>query len=442
MKKKRVAIVDKTGRGHSICDAFIRNNPDIEIFYIPGTGGVFDSRITTVQGILISDTAAIVDFCVLKSIGLAIVSHIEALRAGIADSIREKGIPTLGVSSQCTELESSKWLCKEICVFAGVPTAPAKRIETEKALLDYIRSNTGRCYMIKADWLTHHGNGAIKVNKNDGVNDVFKCIKRVISQNPDKPFKFVVEDFIEGQDFSAHYIVEKSRCITMPSCLDYKKSHDNDADSNCDGMGSISPHPIATPRIMHTIKETILKSLMKGLKHCGIDYGGPLYLGLRISNEKVCLLEVNTRFGDSESEAMFPRISENLYDIIMDFACGIHINKTIQHDSNVCLAISIVTSTARSVKKNQKIERDGWPFNTEVRRMPIRLITDYLSEKVTIYWGNASNNQSGTIMTGCGRVAHIVGIGKSLEVARERAYSSIPAIEFDGIRWRSDIGAS
>ena len=53
MKKKRVAIVDKTGRGHSICDAFIRNNPDIEIFYIPGTGGVFDSRITTVQGILI-----------------------------------------------------------------------------------------------------------------------------------------------------------------------------------------------------------------------------------------------------------------------------------------------------------------------------------------------------------------------------------------------------
>jgi len=436
MKKKRIAVIDKTGRGHSICDALIRTNRDIEVYYIPGTGGVFDSRIKTVQNISITDKIAIVEFCQQKNIELAIVSHIDALCFGVSDAIRAKGIPTLGVSADCTVLESSKWLCKRICALSGILTSSAKLIESKEEMEEHVQVSVGHTYMIKADWLTVHGNGAIRVKENDTVSHILKNIETIILQNPGHPFRFVIEEYVFGRDYSAHYIVNQGNCIDMPSCLDYKKSHDNDDGMNCDGMGSVSPHPLETNEIKEKIKREILYPLIEGLRCYGIEYDGPIYLGLRIAGEKIYLLEVNTRFGDSESEAMFPLVNEDLCQAILSFI-GQTSQRAMQFSENISLVISIVVGSpvVSSYKNNE------WPFAEGNTGLPIQYTGEYIAESTRFYWANVNNTTSGKMITGYGRIAHIVCTGKSIKAVREKVYSSLPAIQFEGIRWRNDIGS-
>ena len=44
-KRHHIAVIDKTGRGHALCDKLLRQNPEVVIHYIPGTAGKYNKRI-------------------------------------------------------------------------------------------------------------------------------------------------------------------------------------------------------------------------------------------------------------------------------------------------------------------------------------------------------------------------------------------------------------
>ena len=113
---KHIAVIDKTGRGHSICQALITTNNDVTVHYIPGTAGIFDKRILTVPSISLKDTKAIDEYCQKQGIELIVVSHIDALKADVSTSLRSRGYAVFGPSSEATKLETSKSFCKSVCV--------------------------------------------------------------------------------------------------------------------------------------------------------------------------------------------------------------------------------------------------------------------------------------------------------------------------------------
>ena len=119
---KHIAVIDKTGRGHSICQALITTNNDVTVHYIPGTAGIFDKRILTVPSISLKDTKAINEYCQKQGIELIVVSHIDALKADVSTSLRSRGYAVFGPSSEVTKLETSKSFCKSVCS-NGSPTS-------------------------------------------------------------------------------------------------------------------------------------------------------------------------------------------------------------------------------------------------------------------------------------------------------------------------------
>ncbi len=160
---QNIAIIDKTGRGHSICQALISTNRAVTVHYIPGTAGIFDDRIIPVPKIALDDPEAIDKYCQKQGIELIAVMHIDALKADVSTALRSRGYVVFGPSSKAVQLETSKTFCKKICHAAGISTPFSRHVNSKEELLHHLPPNRAKHVMIKADWLTLNGNGAIRV---------------------------------------------------------------------------------------------------------------------------------------------------------------------------------------------------------------------------------------------------------------------------------------
>ena len=341
---KNIAVIDKTGRGHAICDCLIANNPDLTVHYIPGTGGAFDQRIAVVPNIDIEDGAAILDYCDQSKMDLIIVSHIDALKSGVCDTLRKGGLSVLGPSATAVQLETSKWFCKKICKTAGISTPQSQLFHDKAEFVSYLKTRGPSRVMIKADWLTKNGNGAFIAQGTDCRGVILDEIETIMKQNPDAPFRFLVETYQDGTDYSAHYMVNEGSVVDLPSSQDFKKSHENDAGHNCDGMGSLSPHPLDSTALRYRIRTSILEPMLAALQDEVGCFNGPIYLGLRVDeNGQPHLIEVNARMGDSESEVIFPLISEDLAHLCKQLADGHTVDRPAKASSQCALVISLVT---------------------------------------------------------------------------------------------------
>ncbi len=78
--EKNILIIDKTGRGNAICDAFVRSTNKKKIFYLPGTGGHFHKRINVVNTLSFDDKNEIYKFCLDHSISMVVITHIYPLK--------------------------------------------------------------------------------------------------------------------------------------------------------------------------------------------------------------------------------------------------------------------------------------------------------------------------------------------------------------------------
>jgi phosphoribosylamine--glycine ligase len=65
---------------------------------------------------------------------------------------------------------------------------------------------------------------------------------------------------------------------------------------------------------------------------------------------------------------------------------------------------------------------------------------DDVSSDTLVFHAGTRQRDDGAVVTDGGRVLTVVGRGRSLVEARERAYEGAAAISFDGARYRSDIG--
>lgn len=435
-----VVVVDKTGRGHSICAALVANRDNLKVHYVPGTGGALGDRI--VREADSDDPQAILACCESLKPDLVFVSHIEALTAGIADELRAKGLAVFGASKAATQLESSKWFCKEICAEQDVPTPAARMFETREALAAFLGDPANLPAMVKVDWLTRNGNGAIAVSETARPEEVLAQIDEVMEQNPGAPFKVLAEEFLHGIDYSAHYFVHESSVIELPSSQDFKKSHDGDAGANCDGMGSLSPHSLDAPWLNRQIRAKVLEPVLEGLKARGIAYSGPIYLGIRLDAEmRPHLLEINTRMGDSESQTIFPRVDEDLFDLLRRMVAGEALDRPLRVKHLTCVTITLSAGAKPALSDPfEPCEATDWPFRNTGSGEVVRFFPGLLAREAMIFWAGVDEAKGGGMLSRAGRVAHISALGESLRQARDEVYASIQSVCFAGKRWRTDIG--
>ena len=367
------------------------------------------------------------EFCIKFSIDMVIVGPEDPLVKGLADYFSDtkalSEIYFIGPKKKGAGLEGSKDFSKKFMQRHDIPTADYKTFRKDQLseAIEYL-NETHKPYVLKADGLA----GGKGVVIHDDLNLAKEEVKEMLLDEKfgEASSKVVVEEFLEGIEFSIFVLTDGNGYLLLPEAKDYKRIGEGDKGLNTGGMGAVSPVPFISDSILSEVKNTIIDPTILGLSKDKIEYVGFIFFGLIYTQKGIKVIEYNCRMGDPETEAVLPRVDEDLLEVLKETA-----EKRI-----ITRSLKVKEETAITVMKVSK----GYP-GKYTKGIVIKKI-DKQNQKDTIVFQAGTKLMENKIVTDGGRVFCVTGLHKEASVARDKAYGSLRSIEFEGEYYRADIG--
>jgi len=325
-----------------------------------------------------------------------------------------------GATKQATEIESSKVFAKELMQKYNIPCAQSVSFSDYKKAKEYLQRQKAPI-VVKADGLAA-GKGVIVA---ESIPQALEALSRIMEA---KAFgaagdRVIIEEYLSGREMSVFAFSDGHTVIPMVSACDYKPVFDGDKGPNTGGMGSYSPPQFLTPALAKTVQEKIMEPAVKAMHDEGRAYRGILYGGLMITKDGPRALEFNARFGDPEAQVTLPLLETDLVDIML----AVNDNKLdqikVEWSGDACVGVVMASG--------------GYPASYKTG-FPISGL-DNLDKDVVVFHAGTKLGSGGEVLTGGGRVLTVVARGKSLAEAREKVYTNISRIHFEGCHYRKDI---
>ena len=356
-----------------------------------------------------------------NQVDLVVVGPEAPLVAGLADVLNKVGIPVFGPSKAAAQLEGSKVFAKNLMKKYNIPTAAYgvfHKVDEAKTFIAQI----GAPIVVKADGLAA-GKGVVVAMTVDEANE---AVEDMLSGNRfgDAGSTVVIEEFMEGEEASLLAFVDSKTVVPMIASQDHKRIFDGDKGANTGGMGTYAPAPVLTDALRDEAMKTILEPMVAAMEKEGMPYVGCLYAGLMITDEGPKVVEFNARFGDPETQVVLPLLDSDLGQIMMACATGIlTVDMVKWKDSSAACVILASKGYPETSSKGDVISGDIKQYDT------------------TIVFHSGTKLVGENYVTNGGRVLGVVGLGKDLRTALDRAYGRIEHIDFEGMQYRTDIGA-
>lgn len=407
-----VLVIGGGGREHAIVDALSRSAKVGKIYCAPGNAGIARQA----ECVAIRETAVeeLRDFALEKGIGLTVVGPEVALAAGVVDCFRKAGLRIFGPTKAAARIESSKEFAKELMAKYGIPTAGFRAFTEYGAARDYV---AGRPFpaVLKYDGLAA-GKGVVIAQT---MEEADAALKDMLLDDKFGEGKVVIEDYLEGPEFSFMCFVSGRRVWPMVLAQDHKRAYDGDKGPNTGGMGAYSPLPFITPEDERFALERILQPVADAMVDEGCPFEGVLYGGLMKTAQGIKVIEFNARFGDPETEVVLPRLKSDIVDIFCAVAEGL--DTQLEWYDFATLGIVLASK--------------GYPGSYE-KGHEIKGLDRV--EGTVYHMGTKADGDR--ILTNGGRVLFVVGRGATLAEAREAALRDVARIECDNLFHRTDIG--
>lgn len=248
----KVLVVGSGGREHAICWKLSQDSNVDKIYAIPGNAGI--SSIANCLPFKVEDIDSIVKFAKENRIDWTIVGPELPLAIGISDKFKENGLEIWGPVRNLAKLEASKAFAKEIMRKAGIPTADFRIFDNFGDIKEFLKKEKYPL-VIKADGLAA-GKGVFIVNNiEEGLEIANKLLNEGILGEAGK--KVVVEEFLEGREFSLIAAIKGEEIYYLPPAQDYKRIGEGNTGPNTGGMGSYAPVPWIDERLIKVCDEKI-----------------------------------------------------------------------------------------------------------------------------------------------------------------------------------------
>lgn len=414
----KVLVIGSGGREHALAWKLSHSRRVEKIYCMPGNAGI--SEIAECIDVH-DDLEALLDFVKYEWIDLTIVGPEAPLSRGIVDLFEKEGRRIIGPNKDASRLETSKVFAKDFMRRYGIPTAEYRVFTSYLHAEDYVRIK-GAPIVVKADGLAA-GKGVFVAKTIDEAMEALRLImkERVFG---DAGERVVIEDYLDGEEASFMAFCDGKTIIPMVSSQDHKRVFDNDEGPNTGGMGAYSPAPVITEEIEKTVMNRIMLPTMRGLRSEGIKYKGILYAGLMIKNGLPYVLEFNCRFGDPETQPVLSRLKTDLVDISFAIIEERLSDLDIQWrpEASVCVVLA----------------SKGYPGKYEKGKVIEGLERLKGIDDLYVFHAGTSFNNSNIVTSG-GRVLGVTALGKDILEARDKVYSAIEKVHFDGMHYRKDI---
>lgn len=417
----RILVLGSGAREHAIILALRSEDAAHEVFAAPGNAGI--GRDATIVELDQNDPAAVTGFANENAIHLVVIGPEAPLVAGVADALRERGIPVFGPGKAAAQLEGSKTFAKRIMDAAGVPTGRSLRATTileVAAALDEL----GSPYVVKADGLAA-GKGVLVTDD--------RAAALVHADAYLGSGAILVEEFLSGPEVSLFFLSDGDRVLPLSPAQDFKRLGDGDSGPNTGGMGAYSPLPwLAEPfggeqAFVELVTRDIAEPVIRQLDAEGTPFIGLLYAGLILTEQGVKVIEFNARFGDPETQVVLPRLLDPLSRLLLAAASG-----TLEDEAPPAFADAVAVTVV--------LASEGYPAGPITGRALTGLDAAASVEGVHLAHAATAAEGDGLIATG-GRVLNVVGLGTTFAEARERTYRALAEIGLEGGQYRADIAA-
>ncbi len=450
---KKILLLANGGREHSIAKSLKKSDKyTVEIY------GFFNARnpkiIELTTDFVINsernfgeDTKfkALQDFAQgIKNLDFAIIGPDDPIGAGAVNALLEVGVKSFAPKKSAAQLESSKGFTRSLLKKYKIEGNPefknfitGEEAELKKYCTEEIKEKFK--FVVKDDGLCG-GKGVFVQDDHFATHEEGAEIALDILA---KSGKLVIEEKLEGPEFSLLCIADGKTIIPMPTIADHKRAFDGDKGPNTGGMGTIS-FPNKLPFITdENIAEAIIitEKVMKAVKEeTGDDFCGVMYGGFMRTKNGAKLIEYNARFGDPEALNGLPLLKSDAVDLF-EYAINQKLNElTVEYHNKATVCKYLVP--------------EGYPTNSvkhEIVGVDQALLDELSVEKhfaetgeyagVEVFYASVYEDENtGELQLGGSRAIGVVGIHDDFKEAKKLADKAIKA--FSGpLFYRKDIGS-
>ncbi len=417
-----ILLLGGGGREHTFAWKMRQSTLLKKLLIAPGNAGTIG--LGTNVALDPNDFEAVKKLAIAEKIDMVVVGPEEPLVRGIYDFFQNdpdiQHIAVIGPSQAGAQLEGSKTFAKEFMHEFNIPTATYRAFtnENKEEGLKYIAKQNPPI-VLKADGLAA-GKGVIicqsvgeaKMRFEEMLDGKFGAASEQV----------VIEQFLYGIEFSVFVLTNGTEYKILPIAKDYKRAGEADTGANTGGMGAVSHPPFVDTPLMQKVEERIIRPTIAGIQARGLTYKGFVFIGLICVQNEPYVIEYNCRMGDPETEVVFPRLKNDLVELML----AMHQNRLspiqIQPEERAAATVMLVSG--------------GYPADFEKGKVITGL--DKVRDSLVIHAGTKLVDNK--LVTNGGRVLAITSFGKDFREALALSYQNAEKIQYEGKYYRRDIG--
>lgn len=410
----KVLVIGSGGREHALAWKFAQSPQVDQVYAAPGNPGM--AQVAQCVDLAADDVDGLIRFVRQQHIDLTFVGPEVPLCAGIQDAFAAAGLTLFGPSKAAARLEGSKMFAKDMMSRTGIPTAAYASFSDYRQASAYLQRQP-MPVVLKADGLAA-GKGVIIAQTQQQAQ---QALKEMMCDGlfDQAGASVVIEEYLEGEEFSLLSFVHGETVIPMEIAQDHKRAYDHDEGLNTGGMGAYTPVSHLSQSVVQEAVERIVRPMASAMVKEGCPFTGVLYAGCMATAQGVKTIEFNVRFGDPECEVLMVSLQDDLYQICQDVLA--HREVTLHWSKDPVLGVVMASK--------------GYPESSTKGAV----ITG-LDEAKGIVFHMGTSVRDGQLVTNGGRVLMVTAQAPTLLQAQQKAYAAVNKIHCDSLFWRTDIG--
>jgi phosphoribosylamine---glycine ligase len=406
--QRRVLLVGAGAREHAIGEALCASGrAELYVFAHNDNPGL--KRLAKVYRLGKETNAkAIRDFAIENAVDLAVMGLEDPLAVGAPDVLIAAGIPTIGPVKAAAQLETSKLFLRDLMREHQLRGSVEYEYVTDVARLEHVLRTSGREFALKPVGLTAGKGVQVMGVQLESADKAVEYGKSVIQHQVGGTAGILLEERLEGPEFTLQAFVDKYSVKTLPLVKDYKLAYDGDTGPNTGSMGSYSRADGSLAFVEDGERREaaeILESVVRSVRSAGIVYRGIIYGQFMKTRAGLKLIEINARFGDPEAINVLSVLETDFLEV-----CEAIVTDRLS-------ALPLRFKQAATVCKY--ITPPEYPTNPRIGS-PIALEEKAIRDLGVLIFFAKVDGEDGRYFTTSSRSIALVGIGPTVEDAHVR----------------------
>ncbi|UXD21155.1 phosphoribosylamine--glycine ligase [Ignicoccus pacificus DSM 13166] len=368
---------------------------------------------------------------------LVVIGPEEPQFRGVADKLREAGFLVFGASSKASEIEKSKVFARSLMKKYNIPgNLEFWFFESWREALEFLeragnvaikpaRQAGGKGVKVIADMQAYLS----EEKKQIKAIHAKRILEEVMAKYTDIKEKLLVEERVEGVEYTVQAFTDGERVIPLPAVQDNPHLFEYDIGPETGGMGTVQGPGKLLPFLTeeeYNFAVKILEQVVRAIaKETGEKYIGAISAQMMLTTKGPVLIEFYSRLGDPEAVNVMNVVEGNVLEIMYSAAQGELKGELRARD---------VASTVKCIAPM------GYPERRDLAKGHEVVVEE--CEGAKIYYGAVDVKNGKMISTGS-RAIEVYAEAEDVVKAAEKANACARRVKFVNWKsvWRPDIGS-